>query len=456
MTTVRSSPAGTRDARRAACAPPARRIGPHALLALIAGGAAGVLALWWVNTPPASGPGALIAGAGRITGLLAGYGCAVLLLLMARVPALDRGVGTDRLARWHAFGGRYVVGLAVAHTLLAIWGYSVNTRTGLASGAATVVLDQPDMLKATVATVLLVGVGGISARTVRRRLPYEAWQLLHLATYLAIFLGFFHVLSNGDEFVGNRPARLAWYALYLVTAALLVWYRLITPVRRGLRHRLRVLGVRPEAPGVVSVYLTGAHLEELRAEPGQFFRWRFWAPGLWWTASPYSLSAPPSPHRLRITVKDVGGHSGALARLRPGTRVWAEGPYGGFTAGRRPRRKALLVAGGVGITPLRTLFETLPGDAVLLYLARRPEDLALRAELEEIAGRRPGRVHCFVDEPAAHSCPLTTCALRRLVPDVADRDVYLCGPPGMMQAVIRALRRAGVRRRHIHYESFEF
>jgi ferredoxin-NADP reductase len=430
---------------------------PQALLALIFGGAALVLALWWHGTPAVTGLDGWLTGAGRITGLLAGYGCAVLLGLMARVPAVDRGVGTDRLARWHAIGGRYVVSLTVAHTLLIIWGYAVTAGTGVLHETATVVADYPEMLKTTAGFLLLLGVGVTSARAARRRLPYEAWQLLHLGTYLAIFLAFSHQLVNGADFAGNRLAQGAWYALYITVAVLLAWYRFAVPVRRGLRHRLRVAAVRPEAPGVVSVYFTGEHLDELRAEPGQFFRWRFLAPGLWWTASPYSLSAPATRHRLRITVKAAGGHSRALAGLRPGTRVWAEGPYGGFTAARRRRhRKTLLLAGGVGITPLRTLFETLPGEVTLLYFARRPEDLALRAELDQIAAARRGRVHYFVDEPAVHSCPLTAPALRRLIPDVAGHDVYLCGPPGMTRAAKQALREAGVRQRHIHDESFEF
>ncbi|MEU9497785.1 ferredoxin reductase family protein [Streptomyces sp. NPDC048196] len=419
-------------------------------------GAAGVLALWWTGTPSVVGPAGWLTGAGRITGLLAGYACAVLVALMARVPLLDHSLGTDRLARWHAAGGRYTVSLVLAHILLIIWGYTLTTRSGVLHEATTLVLDYPDMLKATAGFLLLVGTGVVSARFARRRMSYEAWHYLHFATYLAIFLAFGHQLSNGADFVGRRPAQLAWYAMYALVAALIAGYRFIAPIRRARRHRLRVTEVRPEAPGVVSVHLTGERLDELGARPGQFFRWRFLAPGLWWTANPYSLSAPPLPHHLRITVKEAGGHSAALARLRPGTRVWAEGPYGAFTAARQRASKVLLLAGGVGITPLRALFETLPDEVTLVYRARRPEDLALRTELDAIAAARGAAVHYFVDEPAVYSAPLTARALSRLVPDLAAHEVYLCGPPGMTTAARRALRGAGIPRRHIHHESFEF
>ncbi|MFE4857758.1 ferric reductase-like transmembrane domain-containing protein [Streptomyces sp. NPDC056670] len=434
------------------------RRSPVPLLAqsLIWAGATGVLALWWSDTNAVVGPSGWLTGAGRITGLLAGYGCAVLLALMARVPLLDHSVGTDRLARWHALGGRCTVSLALAHTLLIIWGYALASHSDVVSQTSTLVLSYPDLLKGTFGFLLFLLTGVLSARAARRRMSYETWHYLHFATYLAVFLAFGHQLSNGADFVANRSAQAAWYALFLGVAALLLWYRFVVPVRRGLRHRLRVVAVRPEAPGVVSVHLTGEHLDQLGGRPGQFLRWRFLARGLWWTANPYSLSAPAHPRHLRITVKTAGGHSAALAGLAPGTRVWAEGPYGGFTANRRTAPKVLLLAGGVGITPLRSLFETLPGEVTLIYRARRVDDLALRAEIDAIAAHRHATVHYVVDEPARHASPLTARALADLVPDLAAHDVFLCGPPAMARAAIQALRDAGVPAHRIHHESFAF
>jgi ferredoxin-NADP reductase len=419
-------------------------------------GAAGVLALWWSDTTSVVGPAGWLTGAGRITGLLAGYACAVLLALMARMPLLDHTIGTDRLARWHALGGRCTISLALAHTLLIIWGYSLTSHTDVVSQTSTLVLHYPDLLKGTVGFLLFLVTGVLSARAARRRMSYETWHYLHFATYLAVFLTFGHQLSNGADFVGNRLAQTAWYTLFLGVAALVAWFRFIVPVRRGLRHRMRVVSVLPEAPGVVSVHLTGEHLDELGGAPGQFLRWRFMARGLWWTANPYSLSAPAHPRHLRITVKTAGGHSAALAHLVPGTRVWAEGPYGGFTANRRTAPQVLLLAGGVGITPLRTLFETLQGQVTLVYRARRVDDLALRDEIDAIAARRRATVHYVVDEPTGYSSPLTSRGLSALVPDLAAHDVYLCGPPGMTHAATDALREAGVPARRIHHESFAF
>ena len=255
---------------------------------------------------------------------------------------------------------------------------------------------------ATVAVFLLVGVGIVSARAARRRLSYETWHFIHLYTYLAVALAFSHQFATGADFIGQPEGPLAVVvALHLRRgAAALVPRR--HPAPRAARHQLRVVEVHRESADVVSVYVTGRHLDELRAEPGQFFRWRFLTRDLWWAANPYSLSAPPRPDMLRITVKIAGDHSAALLALRPGTRVLAEGPYGSFTAARRRRRKVLLLAGGVGITPLRALFETLPAAPATSPSSTaptRPRTWCCGEELDWIAAQRGARVHYLIGPP---------------------------------------------------------
>jgi predicted ferric reductase len=440
--------------------PPGLEIGPNLALTVIAVGGVAVGLLWWQDTPVVHGLGDWLTNAGRITGLLAGYTIIVVLALMARVPAIERGMGTDRLTRWHAMGGRYTISLAVAHTLLIIWGYAVSAHTNVFSQTATLITTYPDVLMGTVALLLLVAVGIASARAARRRLSYETWHFIHLYTYLAIALAFSHQFANGADFVDDPKARWLWSGLYICVGLLLLWYRFLVPIFGAVHHRLRVIGVAPESTGTVSVYLSGRYLDEMDAQPGQFFRWRFLTRELWWAANPYSLSAPASTNQLRITVKNAGGHSEALRHLRPGTRVLAEGPYGAFTATRRRRRKVLLIGGGVGITPLRTLFETLPGapgEITLIYRASTAGDLILRAELDQIAYHRGAQVHYLTGaRQGGRNDLLSARTLAGLVPDLKQHDVFLCGPDGMTASTVRSLRQAGVPRRHIHRESFTF
>jgi predicted ferric reductase len=437
----------------------ARMILPIVVLAVIALGLAGVIYLWWRDTLFMHGPGALLIDIGEVLGLLAGYGVIILVALMARLPPLERGIGTDRLARWHATGGRYVISVTSGHVVFIVWGYAVTGQKNVVSESATLLTTFPDILMATVAWLLLLGVAAFSMRAARRRIAYETWYYAHLYTYLAIALAFSHQFANGGAFAESFQARAAWSALYAVIGALLVWYRVIIPVRSAARHRFTVASVRPEAPGIVSVLIGGRDFDHLRAEPGQFFRWRFLTRELWWQSHPYSLSAMPQPDLMRITVKARGDHSGSLAALRPGTRIIAEGPYGAFTPSLTGRR-VLFIAGGVGITPIRAMFAALPkrmsGGITLLYRASHPRDVVFSRELNAIAGDRQAALHYLVgsrDELGYD--PLDADHLQRTVPGLHRYEAYVCGPTGMTTAAVNALVAAGIPRRRIHHESFD-
>jgi predicted ferric reductase len=446
-------------------APPAtararRGVSPTAVLALVWSGAALVLAQWWLTTASVTGAAGWLTEAGRVTGLLAGYGAALLVLLMARIPSVERGAGADRLARWHAMGGRYTVSLALAHAALITLGYAAATNSALLAQVGSFLTSYPDLLTATAALALFVALAATSARAARRRLPYEAWHLMHLSAYLAVYLGFGHQIANGAQFVADPVARWAWTGLYAAAGLAALWFRFATPLVQSWTHDLRVARVVREGPDTVSVIVSGRHLDRLGAESGQFFRWRFLTGPLVWSANPYSLSAPPTANLLRFTAKDLGAHSRALAALKPGTRVIAEGPYGAMTAARLRRDRVLLVAGGVGITPMRALLESLParpGEITLVYRASSECDLILRRELDALAAARGARVHYVIGRRRAlGGDPLGGPALERLVPDLRRHEVFVCGPDGLRETVVAACRRARVPRRRIHSEDFAF
>lgn len=211
-----------------------------------------------------------------------------------------------------------------------------------------------------------------------------------------------------------------------------------------------------EGPGIVSIYVTGRRLDRLDARGGQFMLWRFLDRGRWWQSHPFSLSALPDGHSLRLTVKDVGRFSRGLADVRPGTRVLAEGPFGRFTADLAGARPALLIAGGIGITPLRCIFEELGPGTELIHRAITDDELVLGDELDRIARGRSARIHRVVgDHRDPRSADLLSAErLSALVPDVAGREVFVCGPPAMMAAVSSSLRAAGVPAGAIHCERF--
>ena len=384
---------------------PSPSLAAAAALALI--NAIVVVALW---TPSDIHDAAsLLTGLGRVTGLLGAYLALVQLLLLARIPGLD----LERLAPVHRWNGFAVFLLLVAHTVLTTAGYTLGDRISLWAEIDRLITGYPGVITATAGLVVLIGVTVTSVVVVRRRLRYETWYFVHLYASLGVALAFSHQLATGSSFVGRPGARAYWYALYAVTLGCLVVFRLALPLWRS--RGLRVLRVVDEAPGVVSLEIGG----RLRARPGQFFTWRFLTRRHWWEAHPFSLSAAPDGRRLRITVKALGDHTRSLRDVEPGTRVIAEGPFGGF----RPTRPAALIAGGIGITPVRALLEDLPGDVAVVYRVAREEDVILRSELDELA-----HVHYVVGE-------LSPDRLLELVPDLAERDVFVCGPPSVTEAV---------------------
>ncbi|UTI66064.1 ferredoxin reductase family protein [Paraconexibacter antarcticus] len=399
-----------------------------------------------------------LTSAGRITGLLAAYSALVQVVLLARIPWFERLTGFDRLTVWHGRNGKACILLLLAHVGLITAGYQQTDQIRLGAEISSLLKDYPHILAATIGTGLMVLVVVTSLVIVRRRVRHEAWYAVHLSVYAGIVLGYLHEVPTGNDLTLPGAAQTYWYVLNAATLALLLAFRVVRPLLRGAVHGLRVTRVVEEAPGVVSIHLTGRRLHRLGAHPGQFFLWRFLDVRRVWQAHPYSLSAAPDGRSLRITVKGTGTFSRRLADLRPGTRVLAEGPLGSFTAARRRAAsgKVLLVAGGIGITPLRALLETLDGDVVLVHRVVEAGDTGLEDELAALVAARGATLHVLAgdhrDPDAAHL--LSPAHLRELVPDVTDRDVYVCGPPAMADAVTRNLRTLGVRRRHLHTERF--
>jgi predicted ferric reductase len=403
---------------------------------------------------PIRGGASLVA---HVTGMAAGYGAAIMLILMSRSPWLERGVGAHRLARWHAWGGSVVIILTVAHAAAAVQAWAKARSIDLVA-ATRDVLKLPGLTTALAGTVILALVGLASLRVVRRRISYEGWHFLHLLTYLAVALGFAHQLA-GSDLAERRWLQIAWSLLYTYAFALVLRWRILQPLIQLARHRLRVEQVRQETPDVMSVLMSGQHLEELRAEPGQFFRWRFLTRQTWRSAYPFSLSAPPTPNQLRITVKTRGDGTRRIFDSHVGTPVLAEGPYGTITSWRRRRPRVLLIAGGVGITPMRALFEVidLPGqDVTLVYRASREQDLVLKHELDEIAERSGARVVYLVGPSSDPANDMSADALSRIVGDLSDHDVYLCASPRLAARVRDSLMDRGFPRHQLHEERFSF
>jgi ferredoxin-NADP reductase len=265
-----------------------------------------------------------------------------------------------------------------------------------------------------------------------------------------------HQILTGSMFVGHPLNKLFWQLLYAGVAFVLVWWRFVLPTIRSLRHGLRVEQVVVEGPGVISIIMRGRNLDKLNAQGGQFFGWRFIAKGQWWISHPYSLSAAPTDNYLRVTVKNLGDASSAVANLKPGTRVFFEGPYGTFVASKASRGHVVLVGGGVGITPIRALLDEFdPTKEIdILFRASNEADLVLKSELDKLAKKTGARVHYLVGPRSKH--PIDAQYISKLVPAFKDSDVFICGPAPLVDAVRAAAIESGIPKNRFHDEAFAF
>jgi ferredoxin-NADP reductase len=249
-----------------------------------------------------------------------------------------------------------------------------------------------------------------------------------------------------------------------IAAGTILAYRVALPIWRSWFYRLRVAGVTTEAPGVVSVAIDGRRLDRLRTRSGQFFIWRFVDGPGWTRGHPYTISDAPRADRLRVTIQAAGDGSARAAALKPGTRVFIEGPYGTMTADRRSHPRMLVLAAGVGITPLRALLEDTPyapGEATLIYRYSEEQHAIFKDEFADLAARRGVELHYLPGARRADGSWLPagaehddTQTLKQLVPDIADRDIFVCGPPAWITAIRKAGGRAGAGRDQIHTEDF--
>ncbi|KQV05020.1 ferredoxin reductase family protein [Leifsonia sp. Root112D2] len=418
-------------------------------------GLMGVLAMWWSSVPAsfAVTPASVVTTIGELSGMLGAYLVCAQVLLIARVPWFERAVGLDRLVAWHRTLGASVVLLVITHVVFMVVGVDLLAQKLPWSGFLSLLQNYPDMLTALIGTIAFLAVGLSSARWIRTKLSYEVWYWIHLSTYAAIFLTFLHQLSGGTHFVNDPINRVLWIGLYLGTAAAVLTWRFVLPTVDAWQHRMRVVAVVPENAGTVSVWFAGKRIHELGVRAGNFMIFRFLSWGHLGTAHPYSVSRVPAGGQMRITVGALGDHSTLIRDLKPGTLVFAEGPFGHFTADRASRDHILLIAGGAGIGPIRALAEELVGRGarpVLLYRAHSAENLALLAELQAMPGLAV--VPVIGRRADLGYDPLDVDAMRRFIPDLHNWEAFICGPEGMAERVEATLRTLRMPRRFIHRE----
>jgi predicted ferric reductase len=397
---------------------------------------------------------------GQVTAIGGTYAALVGVLLASRAPWLDQVFGSDELRRIHGWLGFASVWAIGAHAVTSTYAFAGDDLTKVVGTLVDLVRTVPGMLGAIVSMGLFILVAVTSMKAARRRTSYETFHGVHLYVYLALAFGYLHQLTIGTDFVDDQLATWFWIWIYAAAFVPLLIHRVFAPIALTLRHRPRVQAIVPESEGVFSLYVGGHDLERLAVRSGQFFVVRALTLRDWMHGHPFSISAAPNGDHLRFTVKELGEGTRELRRLRVGTPVMLEGPYGSVHGARRTGRRLLLIAGGIGVAPIRAMAESFSygaGEVEFVYRTRDVGDAALVGELQALARERGFSLHIVSgrrSDGARRADPLGPDAIREVVPDAADRDVFLCGPDGLMERTRRNLLGLGVPPERIHLEAF--
>lgn len=300
---------------------------------------------------------------------------------------------------------------------------------------------------------------------------FEKWYYAHLSVYIAIILAFGHQLELGGDFAESKIFTWYWYLLYAFVALMLAIYRFGKPLWLFYKHRFYIEKIIAETPDVTSVYISGKQIDQFKFNPGQFVIVRFLDKQRRWQAHPFSLSQPFNGQNIRLSIKASGDFTATTYNLQFTTPVLLEGPYGVFTPNKLKNNKALLIAGGIGITPIRGIMEALgenKKEVILLYANKTEKDIALRKEIEKLGEKYHFPVHHILNnQPKSpnlksqvsslttiHNGMINQDLLQKLVPEINTYEVFLCGPPPMMAAITKTLISLGVPKQNIYFEKF--
>ena len=400
----------------------------------------------------------VLGGFGVVAGLVAMNSMLFMLLLAARVPVIDRVLGQVRAIRWYRLLGRVTVLGVLTHVALIITGTGWTNRDDLAGAVGSLWSGNLPLAFASAALLLLTTIASVLA--VCRGLRREVRHLLNILSYAAVLLAIPHMLRLDPAFLPGRAQRIYWGVLLVLVGACLLWYRLLTPLLRSWRHRLKLANTVHLTPDLLHLEFTGRHLDRLMARAGQCFAWRLLTPQLWTRTHRFFLSAAPTRDRLRITVRITDEHTAELAAARPGTRVIFAGPYGAFTDASRTRDGLVLIGAGTDLAPIRSLLEATtahPADTVVILRASAPEELFLLDEFQQLCDDRGIVLHLMTGphhEGRWVSIGYAGHDLSTLAPDLENSDVFVCGPGGFVDSVLAEARDLGVAPEQCHEERF--
>jgi predicted ferric reductase len=388
--------------------------------------------------------------------------CAV--VLPSRLRSLTSTFGIDGVLGMHRFAGLLAAVFVLAHIALVL---AVDpTNIGLLD-----IVHAPSRAQAaTGATVALGGLIGLALLRRRLRLRYELWRWMHVALGGSVLvLTALHIWWL-NHLIRDSAMR-AWFIILVLGVMGILTYRWLWRPILGAGGKHVVREIRPETPTVSTLVLElrGHRLgrRTLEFAPGQF-AWLRLNPSIGAQEHPFTIASSAHQRgRTEFTIRHSGDFTNALRRLRPGNPVWLDGPHGAFSVDLQHSTGLVMIAGGVGITPMISMLRTLAHrhdrrPHRLVTVARTADELLFRAELSELRKRLNLTVVELLRQPpegwTGASGAIDEALLTTLLPGQFRRnqlDYYLCGPPALVTDVLTVLDGLNIPPLRIHTEQFD-
>jgi len=380
--------------------------------------------------------------------------------LVARFQHVAAPFGEDAVVQFHRQISPVMTAFILAHPLLLL------ARNANVLGLFNPVTAPWRARFAVISTVCLLVVVLTSVWRRRLRIRYEVWQGLHtvLATASVLF-ALAHIALVG-RYVGTTWKRILWTAMTGAFISLIVWVRLVRPLRR-LRRPWEVVHVSAERGATTTITLRPVGHEGFQFQPGQFGWITVRRSPFALTQHPFSFSSSAeNDGSVQMSIKALGDFTRSVAELRPVARAYLDGPHGVFSPDRNEGPGFVLIAGGVGIVPLISMLRTFADrddvrPCYLFYASRTLQDTTFLEDVQELRRRLNLTLVIVLEDPPpgwkGERGRIEKPLLDRWLPERHPRmQFFVCGPPPMLDAMESVLAEIGVPTAHIHTERYAF